>query len=227
MNTDTDLAQVQNNDTAGVAQKVVFFTAVFSTFLGVLYLIGLIGKLIVDGTVHSTSSQPVQTISAVTAILLDISLLILFVALRRQISGSKAVFADLAVVFMILVCATSSINWFVQLAVLPKLVQDGHSTLLALVDVHDTGSIMYAIEHLGWGIFYGMAIIFMALAMGDGRLESLMRWLFIAGGTLSVLHIFGVVTSNLVIGDLGYLAWGILLPLTTTILAVRYRRMQT
>jgi hypothetical protein len=211
---------IEDGDAKRVAQQIVFVMAVSSTSLGVLYLIGLVGKLIVDGTVHSVSSPPVQMVSAIVAILLDITLLIMFAALRWQISGKNQVFAELAVIFMTLVCATSSINWFVQLAVVPRIAQGGDSGWLALVDVHDSGSVMYAMEHLGWGVFYGLATIFMAISIGKGRVENLIRWLFIAGGTLSILHVFGIVTANQAIGDLGYLAWGVLLPVTTAMLAI-------
>lgn len=217
----------ENQDAGKMARQIVFLAAVLSTFLGVLYLIGLVGKLIVDGTVHSVSSPPVQFVSAVTAILLDITLLVLFVALRRQISAKDKVFADLAVVFMTLVCATSSVSWFAQLVVLPKIAQAGDPALTALIDIHNIGSLTYAVEHLGWGIFYGLATIFIAIAIGEGKLESWIRWLFAAGGTLSILHVLGIVITNVAIGDLGYLAWGVLLPITTTILAIRFGKKQT
>ena len=224
MNLETEAANLEHMTAKILAQRIVFLAAVFATLFGVLYFIGLAGKLIVDGTVHSSSSQSVQIVSAIVAILLDLALLIMFVALRWQISGRNSVFADLAVVFMTLVCATSSINWFVQLAILPRISQGDNSAMLALVDVHNDSSIMYAIEHLGWGVFYGLATIFIAIAMSSGKLENWIRWLFMAGGALSLLHVVGIVTTNPVIGDLGYLAWGILLPITTTLLAIRFRR---
>jgi hypothetical protein len=156
------------------ARRVVFGTAVFSNLLAILYLIGLAGKLIVDGTFHSTSSQPVQVVSAVVAILLDISLLMLFIALRRQISGSNVICADLACVFITLMCATSTINWFAQIAILPRLAAAGDAAV-ALIDVHQESSLMYAVEHLGWGLFYGLATLSIAAAMSGGKLESWIR----------------------------------------------------
>jgi len=206
-----------------VVQQIVFLMAVFSTLLEVLYFIGLAGKLIVDGTVHSTSSESVQIISAVVGILLNITLLILFVALRRQMSGRNVPFADLACVFMMLVCVTSSINWFVQLTIVPRLAQAGNP-IVTSIDIHNNSSVMYAVEHLGWGVFYGLATIFIAIAMSGGKLESWIRWLFVAGGILSLLHALGIITMNPAMSDLGYVAWGILLPITTTLIAIRSRR---
>jgi hypothetical protein len=220
-----EVKQIRVHDGAGsTAGRIVFWMAVCSTGLGALYLLGLVGKLVVDGTVHSTSALPLQMVSAVIALLWDAVLLVLFVALRSQTAQERRVWAELAVVFMALMCVTSSINWFVQLAVLPRLLQGDESPLLALVDVHSPTSISFAVEHLGWGLFYGLATIFMALALGSGKLEGWIRGLFVVGGVLSLVHMVGIVADVTVIGELGYIAWGVLLPITTALLAIRFRR---
>jgi len=205
-------------------RRILFLTAAASTVFGMLYLVGLTGKLIVDGTIHSASSPPIQVVSAAIGLLWDATLLVMFVALRRQFATKNAVFADLGMVFMALVCATSSINWFVQLTLVPKMTQASDLPLLLLIDIHHESSIMYAIEHLAWGVFYGLATIFMAVAIDGGRLETWIRWLFAAGGILSLLHVVGIMTATPAIIDLGYFAAGVLLPLTTMLMAIRFRR---
>ncbi len=224
MNPEIEDLKLENMNGKLVARKIVYITAILSSVFGGLYLLGLVGKIIVDGSVHSISSPGVQTLSASIAILLDLSLLILFIALRRLIMGKKAVFADLAVVFMALVCVTSSINWFVQLAIIPSILAAGNSTFIALLEVHDQSSLMYTMEHLGWGIFYGLATIFMGIAFSDSRIENWLRWLLVAGGALSIIHVFGILISIQVITDLGYIAWGIFLPASTILLAIRNKK---
>ncbi len=224
MSLGADVSLFEPAEARKMARQIVFLMAVFSTVLGGLYLLGLVGKLIVDGTVHSSSSPGVQMVSAIVALLWDSALLVLFVVLRWQTARKYAVFTDLAVVFMALVCVSSSINWFMQLAILPGIVQRGEASLVALIDVHSPTSISYAAEHLGWGIFYGLATIFMAIALGGTRLKRWIAGLFIFSGALSLLHVIGVVSANSAIGDLGYLAWGVLLPITTTLLSIRFRR---
>ena len=210
-------------EAARASRQMLFRMAVFSTVLGVLYLAGLLGKLIVDGSINSTSSAGVQSISAVIALLWDVALLILFAALRREASGSRAFYAELALLFMALVCATSSVNWFIQLTIVPSLA--GRAGLMgALLDSHNEFSITFAMEHLGWGLFYGLAALFAAAATGKGGLENWIRWLFITGGALSLLHLVGVAISNPTLGLLGYFAWGLLLPVTTALLAVECGR---
>jgi len=199
-------------------RKVIRVSAILTVLFSGLYLLGLIGKLIVDGTVHSVSAQPLPMISAVIAILLDLSLLALFSGLRARFSPNP--FADLGLVFMILVCASSSVNWFVQLTLVPSLV--GDPTLLALLDIHDPSSLMYAIEHLGWGIFYGLALVFMAIPFGGSNLARWIRGLMRTGSILSLIHAIGVAASIQPVADIGYIAWGILLPATALLLARKF-----
>lgn len=217
-------SQNESKDARETSRRILYLAAVISTIFGFLYLLGLTGKLIVDGSIHSASAPPIQVVSAATGLLWDITLVILFAALRRQMTGKAAVFAELGLIFMLLMGATSSINWYVQLTLVPRISAAGDANLLALLDIHNVGSLMYAIEHLAWGLFYGLATIFMALAFSGGRIESWIRWLFAIGGVLSILHVLGIISGVHALIDLGYFAAGVLLPVTTLLLALRYRR---
>jgi uncharacterized membrane protein YiaA len=50
------------------------------------------------------------------------------------------------------------------------------------------------------------------------------RWLLIVGGVMSILYLPGIMIANQALIDLGYYAAGVLLPITTVLLAIRYRR---
>ncbi len=200
-------------------RKLAYKMSILVTVLGGLYLLGLAGKLLVDGTVHSVSAPPVQVISAIVALLLNISLLILFTSIR--FASEQSVYADLAVVFMILVCGTSCVNWFVQVSTLPLVVQSGDSGYAGLIDSHSTQSVFYAIERLGWGVFYGLALLFISTCFQQGKLGLWIKWLWIIGGGISLIHAVGVMFNQAVLADLGYIAWGILLPAVSALL-IRY-----
>lgn len=178
MNTTLQAKHIQDKGATNTTRQFLFVAAVISTLFGILYFLGLAGKYLVDGTIHSVSALPIQMVSAAIGLLWDATLLILFVALSRQISRGYSIYAELAWIFMALVCATSSINWFVQLTLVPRIAQTGDAMLLSLVDIHGDHSIMYAIEHLAWGLFVGLAMIFMAVAMEGGRVENWVRLLF-------------------------------------------------
>ena len=206
-----------------MARKVLLLTALISTVFGILYFVGLIGKLVINGSIHAQSSPAISMVSAAVGLLWDVALVVLFLALRQQITGSKAIFAELGMVFMVLLAAGSSLNWYIQLTLVPKLAQSGDMQTLALLDIHNVDSVMYAIEHLAWGLFYGLAAIFMGLAIEGGRVETWIRWLLIVGGVMSILFIPGQLIGNQILIDLGYYAAGVLLPITTIFLFIRFR----
>ncbi len=214
----------QAGDSAAIREtrRVLYWMALVSTILGGLYLLGLLGRIIVNGSVHAVSGGGVQIVSAIVAIAWDVVLLVLFAALRREYAGRRPLLGELALVFMVLVCATSSINWFIQLAVLPRLGSDANA--LALLDVHSDLSISYAVEHLGWGLFFGLSVLFAAAVVRGGAILGWVRWLLVAAGVLSLLHFIGVIIASQFLGDLGYVAWGVLLPAATGLLAAAFRK---
>jgi hypothetical protein len=211
------IAQAGSIEGVRETRRVLYWMALVATILGALYLVGLVGRIIVNGSVHAVSGGGVQLVSAVVAIAWDVVLLVLFAALRRAHAGQHPLLGDLALIFMALTCVTSSINWFVQLAVLPRLGSD--AAALAVLDVHNELSITYAVEHLGWGLFFGLSVLFAA-----ALLRGSIRWLLVASGVLSLLHFLGVIVASPFLGDLGYIAWGVLLPAATGLLASSSRK---
>ena len=214
---------LEDRKAKNTARKVLLLTALLSTAFGILYFMGLMGKLVINGSIHAQSSPAISMVSAAVGLLWDVTLVVLFLALRQQITGSKTIFAELGMVFMVLLAAASSLNWYTQLTLVPKIAQSGDMQTLALLDIHNVDSVMYAIEHLAWGLFYGLAAIFMGLAIEGGRVETWIRWLLIVGGVMSILFIPGQLIGNQILMDLGYYAAGVLLPITTILLFIRFR----
>ena len=206
-----------------MARKVLLLTALISTAFGILYFVGLMGKLVINGSIHAQSSPAISMVSAAVGLLWDVTLVVLFLALRQQITGSKAIFAELGMAFMVLLASGSSLNWYIQLSLVPKIAQSGDMQTLALLDIHNVDSVMYAVEHLAWGLFYGLAAIFMGLAFEGGKIETWIRWLLIVGGIMSILFIPGQLIGSQILIDLGYYAAGVLLPITTILLFIRFR----
>jgi hypothetical protein len=216
--------KIEDRVAGNTTRQILLITAIISTLFGILYFLGLMGKLIVDGSIHATSSPAISMVSAAVGLLWVITLVIMFVALQHQAIGSGVVFAELGVVFMILLAAGSSTNWYVQLTLVPKIAQSGDAVTLALLDIHNVGSVMYAMEHLAWGLFFGLATIFMALAIDGGKIETWIRRLLIAGGIMSLLYLPGILIGNQFLIDLGYYAAGVILPIATALLAIRFRK---
>lgn len=208
---------------SALPQKIGFTAAAASAFFGFLYLLGLGINLITSGSVYP-SGNDVRHISTIIALLWNLALVILFTTLRWETKSSRAILAELALVFGILVCATSSTSWFLRLTAYPRLLQSAEANLAPLLDPYSPSSLAYALEHLGWGLFFGLACLFAGYAL---KSRSGMDWLQVSfgiTGLLSLAHLVGIVAGSSLLTAFGFIAWGMVLPLACLLLASRFRQ---
>lgn len=213
-----DVLKSGNGEIQRSAYQVGRFAAIFSSFLGALYLLGLLARWITTGSLIPRADSLV-VLSASVAILWDITLVVLFTVLRFFSPIEKKFYSDLALVFMVLMCSTSSISWFFRLAIIPNLAETMDPSVFRLMDPINNASIPFALEHLGWGLFYALGAIFSGFSFSMDPLERWIKLLLISGGVVSLIHLAGVLINSDTLFILGYLAWGLLLPITSVLLA--------
>jgi len=202
-----------------------FWFAVVATVVNVFYLGVLIYNFSTFGMTFPPP-EPTPTLAAIASILGAQLLLILMVILRRHVEEHRKVFADLAVVFMVLLSAMTSANRYVYLSILPVIAESGDTATVALLHSYSPTSFMWGIENLGWGLFFGLGAFFAAFAFTPQ--EKGLRWMFGISGVFSLLHAVGFINSHPVLTLLGFPAWGIFLPIGTVLLAIRFwRRMKS
>ena len=122
--------------------------------------------------------------------------------------------------------AIQSINYYVELAVISPNILIGETEGLALFVWANPYSIFIALEALGYG-FMSLATLFVAPIFTKGKLERSIRWLFIVNGVIGIAGIIGYALNigyMVILG--GLLAWDILFPITTALLAVLFRRIR-
>jgi hypothetical protein len=103
------------------------------------------------------------------------------------------------------------------------LVQNSLYTDVFAMD--DPQSIMWVIEVLGYG-FMGLATLSTAFVFTGGNLENAIRWLFIVNGILGIGGMIGYalgLSLNILAG--GLVVWDIIMPLSSILLAVLFRRV--
>jgi hypothetical protein len=205
-----------------LSRKIGATMAGLSTAFGILYLLGLGVNLATSGS-FTPAGEDVRQISSVIALLWNLVLLALFVTLRREAQPSRAVLAELALAFAIAVCVLSCASWFSGMIAYPRLARTSSPELAALLDPRNPSSLAYALEHLGWGLFFGLATILAGLALGRPGASSWVRWALIVTGALSLAHFLGVIASSQALILLGYLSWGVALPISTAMLTRMFR----
>jgi hypothetical protein len=109
-------------------------------------------------------------------------------------------------------------NYYMELT----LVRNNLYTVAFAMD--DPQSIMWVIEVLGYG-FMGMATLATSFVFTTGKLENVIRWLFIVNGILGIGGMIGYalgLSLNILAG--GLVIWDIVMPISSILLAILFRR---
>jgi hypothetical protein len=204
-----------------IASQLGFWASVIVAVLAGIYIPIIIYTISTVG-LSSTFPPFVQLVGGIVTVLTAPMLVILFAAIRYVNEGNNEVFGSLGVNFIILFAATVSINRFVQLTVIQQSLPDVPADLARFLP-YGTGSVMFALEVLGWGFFSSLAAVFVAPLFSSTRLNKTIRWLFILYAIFSFLSAFSFATNIFI--PTGPIAWGPILLLITILLSVYFRNI--
>jgi hypothetical protein len=201
-----------------IASQLGFWASVLVAVLGGIYLLLLIFYFLTEGFVFPPTLF-VQLVGGIVTFLMVPGLLILFTAIRFVREENNNVLGSLGVSFMILFSATVSINRFVQLTVIQHSLPNVPTDLTRFLP-YSTGSVMFALEMLGWGFFSSLAAVFVAPLFYSSPLNNAIRWLFILYAVFSFMSVIGFSTNTPITAG-AFIAWGPIL-LALAILLARY-----
>lgn len=208
--------------TKNIVNQLGFWASVLLAVLGAIYLLVLFYSILTEG--FSLQLPPfVQLAAGIITFLIVPILVILFTAIRFVNEGENEVLGSLGMSFIILCATTVSINRFVQLTVIQQSLPDVPADLTRFLPYY-SGSVMFALEVLGWGFFSSLAAVFVAPLFSSSRLNNTIRWLFILYAILSFMSVIGFATNTLI--PTGPIAWGPILLGLSILLAVYFRRFE-
>jgi hypothetical protein len=204
-----------------IASQLGFWASVIGAVIGVIYLLALIFSIMTEG--FSFQLPPfAQLVSGIGSFLLVPILVIIFTAIRYVNEGENMVLGSLGTSFIILFGATVSINRFVQLTVIQQSMPDVPADLTRFLP-YEPGSIMFALEVLGWGFFSSLAAVFVAPVFSDSRLNKTIRWLFILYAIFSFISVFSFATNIPI--PTGPIAWGPIFLAISILLSIYFRKI--
>ena len=207
--------------TKNIASKLGFWASVLGAVLGGSYLLVLIFHVSTEGFVNPTTPF-VQLVGGIVIFFTVPVLVIQFTAIRFIHDGDNEVLGSLGVSFILLFAATVSINRFVQLTVIQQSLPDVPTDLTRFLP-YATGSVMYALEWLGWGFFSSLAAVFVAPLFSSSPLNNAIRWLFILYPIFSFTGVIGFAT-NAPIASSAFIAWGPIMLALTILLSVYFHK---
>ena len=205
-----------------VTSKLGFWSSVYVAVLGVVYLLLLVVYFSTEGFTFPPS-QAVQLIGGIITFFTVPGLLVLFTAIRYVKDWENKVLGSLGITFITLFAATVSINRFVQLTVIQQSATGAASQDLARFLPYATGSLMFALEMLGWGFFSSLAALSVAPLFFGSRINVTIRWLFVVYALFSFTSVIGYATES-PISAAAFIAWGPLLLALAVMLALYFRK---
>jgi hypothetical protein len=208
--------------TKNIAAKLGFWSSLYIAVLGGIYLLLLITNFSTAGF-SFPPSEIVQLVGGIITFLIAPGMVVLFTAIRYLKDSHNAVLGSLGISFITLFAATVSINRFVQLTVIQHSMPGAGSQDLARFLPYSTGSVMFALEMLGWGFFSSLAALFVAPLFSGSRLNISVRWLFAAYALFSFTSVIGFMTAT-PITAFAFIAWGPILLTLAIMLSIYFRR---
>ena len=216
-----------------------FWSAVLATLFSIGYGITLIITMIsMSATATDTSAgwlgiesfvasfQPIQMLSLIPSLLLAPTFVVLMVSLHYYAAPDKKIWSHLGVAFALIYAALASINYILQLTVVRLSIVNKEIDGLAMFVMGNSHSVFWALASAY--AFMNLAMLFSAPVFDGGRLERLIRWLFIANGVSVVVSIFGVAVDSPAIYLLVSLVpWCIVFSLATALVAVLFKRLDS
>jgi hypothetical protein len=165
-----------------------------------------------------TASTAMKIPSLVSSIILIPVFILLIACIHEYSPADRKFFSRLGLLFTMGYAVLIGFNYYMQLTlVLNNLYTD-------VFAMDDPQSIMWVIEVLGYG-FMGLATFSTAFVFTNGKLENAIHWLFIVNGILGIGGMIGYalgLSLNILAG--GLIVWDIIMPLSSILLAVLFRR---
>jgi hypothetical protein len=161
-----------------------------------------------------TATASIQPFATIIGFLLTPSFLVVMACIHCYASERKKVFSLVGLSFAIIYATLISLNYFIQLTFVNQSTFD-----VSLFSMTNPQSMMWVIEILGY-FFMGLATLFAAPVFSSGRIEKIIRWLFIANGILGTGALIGYglnVPLEIMLG--GLIVWDIVMPASTALLA--------
>jgi hypothetical protein len=189
-----------DSESRNYVYQLGFWSAIAATFL-----------VTIAGITATASIQPFATI---IGFLLTPSFLVVMVCIHCYAPERKKVFSLAGLSFALMYATLISLNYFIQLTFVNQSTFD-----VSVFSMTNPQSMMWVIEILGY-FFMGLATLFAAPVFDSGRIEKIIRWLFIINGILGIGALIGYglnVPLEIMLG--GLIVWDIVMPASTALLA--------
>jgi hypothetical protein len=173
---------------------------------------------------YAASFTSAQMIPFIPSLLLAPAFVIMMLCIHRQTPDDKKVLSQLALYFAIICAAILAIHYYIQLSVVQQALLNNETDGIWLFASPNPHSFFWTFAALGYG-FMGISLFFAAATFYE-KAERATKGLFIANGLIGIAFLTGNAAGIITINILSSFIWGTLFPLTTILVARKFRKLQ-
>jgi hypothetical protein len=209
-------------DFTPLVRRLGVVSAVTTVVLVLAYAITLVIGLATLPSPNSPIGNPEFTILEVLIIVMMPVIVVLMTAVHAWAPPHAKVLTFVAVVFMALLAVLTCGIHFVVLTLSHKAAFQGQPWSRVLV--FKWPSIVYALDILGWDIFFALSMLFAAPAFRGRGLAAWVRGLMIASGVLALAGLSGVALDNMQYRNIGIVGYVPVFMAVAALLAVLFHQ---
>jgi hypothetical protein len=188
------------------ARSLGILSAAATVILVVAYAVTLgVGLLSLESP-QEPIDGPMLTILEVLIIVMMPAMVALMVAVHAWAPMNAKALSLTSVVFMGLLAGVTCIVHFCVLT-LSRQPEFTEQSWLPLVLSFEWPSVVYALDILGWDVFFPLSMLFAALVFQGSRLAAWIRALMIASGVLSLAGLSGIVAGDMQLRNIGIVGY--------------------
>ena len=205
------------------ARRLGIFSAAATVILFVAYAVTLIVGLLSLESPQQPIGDPMFTILEVLIITMMPAMVALMVAVHAWAPMHAKTLSLTSLVFMGLLAGVTCSLHFVILT-LSRQPEFTGQPWLPLVLSFKWPSVVYALDILGWDIFFPLSMLFAAPVFRGNRLAVWIRVLMIASGVLALAGLSGVVVGDMQVRNIGIVGYVGVFLVVAALLAVFFHR---
>jgi hypothetical protein len=139
--------------------------------------------------VNTLSEFPRDYLWMPPAMLLVVFYVILMVSIHAYAAQDKNVYSQIGLSFALIAAGILLSDYFVQFSVVPVSLMNQETDGIALLTQYNAHGVFIVLEELGY-LLMSLSFLFLApVFANEGRLASVVRWVFIAGFVLTIIFL--------------------------------------
>jgi hypothetical protein len=208
---------------SATARRLGIFSAVATVVLVVAYAVTLAVGLASLESPQQPIGDPMFTILEVLIIVMMPAMVALMVAVHAWAPMHVKTLSLTSLVFMgLLARVTCGVHFCIL--TLSRQPEFSGQPWVPLVMSFTWPSVAYALDILGWDVFFALSMLFGALVFWGTRLAAWIRVLMIASGVLALAGLSGVVVGDMQLRDIGIVGYVGVFLVVAALLAILFYR---